>query len=339
MTGEPTEPETLPTFPVVFRSQLSPRVWGGRWLGERLGKPLPDTGPVGESWEISPLEGSESVAENAPWTGQTLSELWRGHPSWRGRVFRDRHEFPWLIKWLDCRDNLSLQVHPDAAASLRLCGVSRPKTEAWIVAHAEPTARIWAGCRPGTTADEFARRLDDGTLAECLHAFAPRAGDCVFLPAGTLHAAGGGLLMAEIQQPSDFTFRLFDWNRLDTNGRPRELHRAAGLESLHWPQAPVNPVTPRPREDSTPESRGEHLVDAPDFRIERWTLTKSRSWSTDEFAVWMVLSGLGHLHCQGKRRPLRAGETLWFPAAPIETTWEPTSGEPLVLLKFLPPAT
>ncbi|HUQ72364.1 MAG TPA: type I phosphomannose isomerase catalytic subunit [Planctomycetaceae bacterium] len=326
-------------FPIAFAPQLKTHVWGGRLLADRLHKPLPTSELHGESWEISPLSQAPSVAAAQPWDGVTLAEMWSRYPMWRGTLLQSATQFPWLIKWLDCRDRLSVQVHPDAEASFRITGKVQPKNEAWVVVHAEPTARIWAGCRPGTTPEELANRLAAGTVVECLHEFTPQAGDCVYLPSGTLHAGGGGLLMAEVQQPSDLTFRLFDWNRVGLDGRPRELHIAAGLACLHWPQAPVHPVIPVILPESQPQIRGERLLSTPEFQMDRWTVSQPWSRQTDEFAVWMVLHGSGHLTCDGHERAVTAGETVWFPAVRVETTWQPTTDESLVLLKVTPPVT
>jgi mannose-6-phosphate isomerase len=326
------------SFPLVFEPRLKTQVWGGRQLELRLGKSLPTSELYGEAWEICPLAGHVSVATGPLWGGVPLDELWSRHPTWRGPRLQSAGQFPWLIKWLDCWDRLSVQVHPDAASAVRLAGRCQPKNEVWIIVHAEPTARVWAGCRPSVTAEELGRRIDDGTVVECLHEFAPQRGDCIYLPAGTLHAAGGGLLMAEIQQPSDITFRLFDWNRPGLDGKPRELHREAGLAALHWPQLPVDPIIPQPHAESTDACRGERLLSSPEFQLERWTVSSTCTRETDEFAVWMVLGGRGRLTCGNYAQSLAAGQTLWFPAVPTKVTWQVDGDEPLELLRVTPAA-
>src|SRR5690606_7579266 len=137
---------------------------------------------------------------------------------------------------------LSIQVHPTDKLARRLTGESFGKTEAWVILHAEPTAIVYAGFLPEVTREEVERRLAEGTLECALHHFTPRPGDCLFLPAGTVHAVGGGVVMAEVQQASDATFRLHDWNRLGPDGKPRQLHIQEGLEAIDWSQGPVNPV-------------------------------------------------------------------------------------------------
>src|SRR5262249_49482861 len=140
--------------------------------------------------------------------------------------------FPLLIKYLDAHDWLSVQVHPDDRLAEELSPGECGKTEAWVVLHAEPGSRIWAGLRPGVAQADLERHLERGTVVECLHALEPRAGDCIFLPAGTVHAVGGGVLLAEVQQTSDATFRLFDWNRIQPDGTRRPLHIEQSLASI-----------------------------------------------------------------------------------------------------------
>src|SRR5262249_19325002 len=149
--------------------------------------------------------------------------------------------FPWLVKYLDARDWLSVQVHPDDEAVRRLWPGEGGKTEAWFVLAAAPESKIYAGLLPGVDEPALRKALATGTVADCLHQFRPRPGDCLFLPAGTVHAVGGGVLLAEVQQTSDATFRLFDWNRVDAQGRPRSLHVEQALACINWRQGPVLP--------------------------------------------------------------------------------------------------
>jgi mannose-6-phosphate isomerase len=150
--------------------------------------------------------------------------------------------FPWLIKFLDARDWLSVQVHPDENAVAKLWPGEGSKTEAWFFLDAAPGSRIYAGLRPGMNEARLRAALAAGTVAECLHSFEPQPGDCIFLPAGTVHTVGGGVLMAEVQQTSDATFRLFDWNRRDAQGKARNLHVEEALAAIHWDQGPVEPI-------------------------------------------------------------------------------------------------
>ncbi|MEY4691500.1 MAG: hypothetical protein RIT19_1825 [Verrucomicrobiota bacterium] len=219
--------------PLVFRPLPKERVWGGRRLEERWGKELPAGVPVGESWEISDRPEGQSVVAEGPLAGTTLRALMERHgPELMGRPVPVGERFPWLVKILDCRDDLSLQVHPPADKARALGG--EPKTEMWYFAETDPGAQIYVGLLGGTTREEFVRRLDDGTVAECFRRHPVRAGDAMFLPSGRAHALGRGNLVFEIQQNSDTTYRVFDWNRTGLDGRPRELHRQSALESIDF---------------------------------------------------------------------------------------------------------
>jgi mannose-6-phosphate isomerase len=163
-------------------------------------------------------------------------------PELLGRAAKGQDRFPWLIKFLDAQDWLSVQVHPDEQTVKRLWPGEGSKTEAWFVLGAVPGSKIYAGVRTGVDEKRLRSALKAGTVAECLHGFEPRPGDWVFLPAGTVHAVGGGVFLAEVQQTSDATFRLFDWNRRDAQGKTRPLHIEEAIASIHWDQGPVEPL-------------------------------------------------------------------------------------------------
>lgn len=312
--------------PLFFVNQTVPRVWGGRALGEVLGHSLPTDQPYGETWDISGLPERASLVAEGPHRGKTLSELWKTHRSeLDSRSSAMDGDFPLLIKWLDCRDQLSVQVHPDDAMAREVLLQPRGKSEVWIVLSAEPTARVYAGLRLGTTRDDFLRHLDAGSLEECLHSFTPQSGDCVLLPAGTIHA-GGGLLMAEVQQSSDATFRLFDWNRLGLDGKPRPLQIDMALQAIDWNRGPIIPVTPRLMKIDQEGIRGEMIADLHAFRIERYTLTES--WTaphSGELAIWMVLDGAASLthSSTAESWELNQGRSVLVPSAAGEVVWSP----------------
>lgn len=312
--------------PLFFASQVVPRVWGGRALEEVLGHCLPDDRPYGETWDISGLPGSASVVAEGPHCGNALSELWKTH---RGELNSSpsamKGDFPLLIKWLDCRDQLSVQVHPDDAMAREVLHQPWGKSEAWIVLRAEPTARVYAGLRSGTTREAFLRHLEAGSLEECLNSFTPQAGDCVLLPAGTIHA-GGGLLMAEVQQSSDATFRLFDWNRLGLDGKPRPLQIDMALQAIDWNRGPIISVTPRLMKIDQVGIRGEIIADVHAFRIERYTLMES--WTAPhpgELVIWMVLDGAVSLTHSSTTETwnLTQGRSVLVPAAAGAVVWSP----------------
>jgi len=220
-------------YPLIFQPIFKERVWGGRNLAQLYHKPLPPGPPIGESWEISDRPGDASIIANGPLAGKDLSWLMARHSAeLLGRPASPNQRFPLLVKILDARDTLSLQVHPPVAKAAELGG--EPKTEMWYIAHAAPGAGLYAGLKRGVTRVEFERKLVAGTVAECFHRLGVHAGDAMFLPSGRVHALGGGLVVFEIQQNSDTTYRVFDWNRLGLDGKPRQLHVPQSLASIDF---------------------------------------------------------------------------------------------------------
>ncbi|MCI0683657.1 MAG: class I mannose-6-phosphate isomerase [Gemmataceae bacterium] len=228
--------------PLRFEPFLRPMVWGGRDLETQLHKRLPAPESYGESWEVSDHALHHSVVAEGPRRGTTLRRLMEDErDALLGPAAARFTTFPWLIKFLDACDWLSVQVHPDAGAVKTLWPGEGSKTEAWYVVAAQPSSRIYAGLAPGIGPEQLRRAVAAGRVAECLHSFVPQPGDCVFLPAGTVHAVGGGVLFAEIQETSDATFRLFDWNRVDAAGKSRKLHIDEAFAAIHWDRGPVEP--------------------------------------------------------------------------------------------------
>jgi mannose-6-phosphate isomerase len=229
--------------PLRFQPLLRATAWGGRALARFLGKNLPAGARVGESWEVSDHPAHASVLATGSLYGHTLRRLMEEHrEELLGPAAARFGRFPWLIKFLDARDWLSVQVHPDERAVRALLPGEGAKTEAWLVLDAQPGSLIYAGLAPGVGPTELREALRQRTVADCLHRFEPRPGDLVFLPAGTVHAVGGGVLLAEIQQTSDATFRLYDWDRIAADGKPRLLHIEQALASIDWSQGPVQPA-------------------------------------------------------------------------------------------------
>jgi mannose-6-phosphate isomerase len=201
-----------------FVPQYQKVTWGGRRLENQFGRVLPE-GPIGESWELVELEGHESVVAAGPFKGATLGSLWRD-----GKLGGSAQgPFPFLLKWLDTTQWLSVQVHPDEAGVKR-SGKGDPKSEAWYVAHAEPQAPLLLGHYPGLDEKTLRQAAVGGTLKKWLYELHPRVGDMYMVRAGTLHAIGPGLLILEVQQPSKTTYRVYDWDRMGLDGKPRELH-------------------------------------------------------------------------------------------------------------------
>lgn len=297
--------------PLRFVPFLRPMVWGGRRLGELLGKPLPTPEKYGESWEVSDHPAHASVVADGPLAGRTLRQLMEhDRAALLGPEAEKYTTFPWLVKFLDAWDWLSVQVHPDTETVTRLWPGEGSKTEAWLVLDAAPGSKVWAGLLPGVGEAELRAALAAGTVADCLHQFTPRPGDCLFLPAGTVHAVGGGVLMAEVQQTSDATFRLFDWNRRDAQGRARQLHIEEALASIHWSRGPVQPVQAF---DGTGRRQ---LVKCPYFHLEFVRIAgEFTPGGRGQLEMLVIVEGEGHWAAPGGALPFRAGEAWLLPAA------------------------
>jgi mannose-6-phosphate isomerase len=320
--------------PLRFRPFLRPMVWGGRGLGDVLGKTLPTGDAYGEAWEISDHGSHHSVVASGPAAGRTLRELMQQDAAalvgdWPAPVF------PWLIKYLDCHDWLSVQVHPGEEVVQNLWPGENSKTEAWFVLGVRPGGRVYAGLKPGVDAHVLAAAMKAGTVADCLHSFEPKAGDCLFLPAGTVHAVGGGVLIAEVQQTSDATFRLFDWNRVGPDGKGRTLHVEQGLASIDWSAGPVEPTAAQGYGTSA-RPLWQPLVRCKYFDLsyvrqgEAFTLGGSGRMQTV-----MVLHGEGDLDTPAGLTPLRRGETVLLPAE-VDATWVVPRGPLGLLVAGLP---
>jgi mannose-6-phosphate isomerase len=221
-------------YPFTFQPIFKERIWGGRELTRLYGKKLPPGEPIGESWEISDRPGDANIIANGPLAGKDLHWLMENHTR---ELLGDAkpaagNRFPLLCKILDAREKLSLQVHPPASKAAELGG--EPKTEMWFIAHAAPEADLFVGLKRGVTRTSFEEKIKDGSVAECFHRIPVRAGDAMFLPSGRVHAIGAGLVIFEIQQNSDTTYRVFDWNRVGLDGKPRELHVPQSLASIDF---------------------------------------------------------------------------------------------------------
>jgi len=304
-----------PLYPLKFAAIFKTALWGGRRLAT-LFPSAPADVPLAEAWILSDQGDNVSRVTNGPLAGTTLRDLVRERRRELLGALADGHDvFPLLLKFIDARDRLSVQVHPDDDGARRLAGHPRGKTEAWVVARVEPGSRIYAGFRPGVTRQQFEAALAAGTTEELLHSFEPKVGDCVFLPAGIVHAIGGGLMVFEVQQTSDVTFRLHDWGRVDPRtGLPRELHVEQALACTDFASGPRRPAWPS-LDHSGPVER-ERLVQCEYFRLYRYR--GSRPFVHDGGGAGSVLVGLeGEITVRGggREETLRAGDVLLLPAA------------------------
>jgi len=255
-------------YPLTFRPILQERVWGGRSLERLFGKALPPAPtPIGESWEISDRPEAVSIISNGPLEGKDLRFLMETQRNaLLGSAADAAGRFPLLIKLLDAQQALSLQVHPPASMAAALQG--DPKTEIWYVAEAAPQAELYAGLKRGVTQAEFAARLAAGTVADCFHRLQPQIGQALFIPSGRVHALGAGYVVFEIQQNSDTTYRVFDWNRVGLDGKPRQLHTKEALQCIDF-----SDFEPQLIQSQFERRRGLHertLVSEPVFQVEEW---------------------------------------------------------------------
>jgi mannose-6-phosphate isomerase len=303
-------------YPLRFEPIFKSMLWGGRRLPGFLNRPHPTSDPIGEAWVLSDVDGHSSRVAEGPLAGATLRELLAADAArvlGKSRPVNGR--FPLLLKFIDARQELSVQVHPNDEQAARKFPGSNGKTEAWVVLDANPaTSRIYAGFREGVTAADFRAALVAGTTPHTLHSFTPTPGDCVFLEAGTVHAIGADVLLFEVQQTSDITYRLYDWDRVDAKtGRPRDLHVEDGLACSDFEKGPCHPVGPRV--EQRPGGRREGLVECPHFTLERHTcFAPFPVGEPGECTAVVCVGGRGSLEAGGKRYPLATGDVLLLPA-------------------------
>ena len=301
-------------YPLFFQPLFQERVWGGRSLARLYGKSLPGTGPIGESWEISDRPGNLSLITNGSFAGRDLRWLMEQHRSGiLGNARPLNGRFPLLIKLLDAQDKLSLQVHPPAHLAAGLGG--EPKTEMWYVAEAAPGAELFVGLKRGVTRVEFERRIQDGSVADCFHRIAVRTGDVMFLPSGRVHAIGAGLVLFEIQQNSDTTYRVFDWNRVGLDGKPRELHITASLASIDFTDFEPGLVASRFEDDAGLRTR--MLVRDPLFSVQETQAVAGASipLAPGRMQILGCLWGRLNVAWGSARYPFGPGQFCLIPAA------------------------
>ena len=317
-----TMPSLSLTQPLTFAPIFMERVWGGRHLQEFYGKDLPANVPIGESWEIVDRPEAQSIVRDGPLRGKTLHELWTQH---RAQIFGDvpdASRFPLLIKLLDAREKLSLQVHPPNELASELGGEA--KTEFWYIADAGPEAELYVGLREGSTRQDFERALQNGDVTQHVHRISVQTGDAMFLPSGRVHAIGAGNLIVEIQQNSDTTYRVFDWNRLGTDGKPRALHIEESLRCIDFGD----------REPALTKGSGETLVRQTHFQIEKWKLSKPRLAAPEgKFAIVFCLAG--KIECAGVT--IKPGEFFLVPSSLGDRILRAPSGQTTELLQVTIP--
>ena len=319
-------------YPLRFEPILRRYLWGGRRLGTVLGKSLADGNNYAESWEIVDHQEDQSVVAGGPLAGCPLQQLVTRYGVQLFGRHHPQEQFPLLFKFLDSQKRLSVQVHPNDEQARQLDPPDLGKTEAWVVLAAEPGSKIYAGLKPGVDCEQLRQHVEQGTCEQALHAFEPAVGDCLLILAGTVHALGEGLLTAEIQQASDTTFRLFDWNRVDADGHPRELHIEQSLQTIDFSRGPIAPQLPQPAD----RPGVEQLIRCDKFVLNRWKLDRPATMGGDRrFRLLAVIEGKLEVTGDHLDSPLQIGDTLLIPAECGATLLTP-QGRAVFLEMYLP---
>lgn len=300
--------------PLTFDPILRQLIWGGRRLGTVLHKPIGAATDYAESWEIADYRDQVVVVASGPLKGTSLRSLVQERGGeLLGERMKTLGQFPLLVKFIDARQVLSVQVHPNDEQGRRLSGDSG-KTEAWVVMDVEPGGLIYAGLRGGVSRADFEAAVKAGSIPDLLHGFEPRPGDCVLIEAGTVHAIGAGVLLAEIQQTSDATYRVDDWGRTGPDGRPRALHLREALEVIDFDRGPVNSIVPMVETHAW--GRRERLAHSAFFEFERWSLRGKATMGRDrEFTILLGLEGRSSVIHEGQSHPLDHGSSMLIPAS------------------------
>ncbi|MBN1803942.1 MAG: class I mannose-6-phosphate isomerase [Sedimentisphaerales bacterium] len=296
----------MKAYPLKFRPIYKQRIWGGQKLREVFGKDLPAGEKIGESWELADLPEDKSIIANGELAGQTLNSAIKKYPEEITGQENFPETFPLLIKFLDAQDVLSVQVHPDTEICKRM-GRGQPKTECWYIISTEPDSVIYKGLKEGVTREQFAEAIEKGDVADILVKIQVEAGECHFLPSGTAHAIGPGLLIAEIQMPSDTTYRVFDWNRVDETGKARTLHIEEALESIHFDWSG----------DNLSVTKTGRLADCEYFKVDKGHQGKNCEllMPAGRMKTLVIISGSGTITGAGDETGFAPGDTLLIPAA------------------------
>ena len=310
-------------YPLKFEPIFKTIVWGGEKIAPYKGVKTSQQ-HIGESWELSGVKGNESIVSEGPLKGRSIASLVKEYKEELvGRhVYENTgDEFPLLIKFIDALTDLSIQVHPNDELAAERHNGSKGKTEMWYVVAAEPGAHLYAGLKEKLTPEEYASKVADGSITDALARHDVHPGDVFFLPAGRIHAICGGCFIAEIQQTSDITYRIYDYGRLGLDGKPRELHTELAKDAIDYK------VYPSYRSDYTPEENEEvQVVSCPYFTTSIWDLTlpcaKDLS-GIDSFMVVMCLEGEGSLEVDGESVPVRQGETVLIHASADDLCFVP----------------
>ena len=298
-------------YPLTFTPILKDRIWGGTKLKSYLNKSIVSE-TTGESWEISTVPGDISVVTSGVFEGKNINEIIDLHPTeilGKSVIARFGKQFPLLFKFIDAKEDLSIQLHPnDELAKQR--HNSFGKTEMWYVMQADETARLVVGFKNDSNPKEYLEKLADKKLISLLEEYPVKKGDVFFLETGTIHAIGAGVVLAEIQQTSDVTYRIYDWDRVDANGNGRELHTELALEAINYN------TTNSKIEYSEEPNQSTKVVDCPYFKTNIIALQDRFIWkkSKDAFTVFMCTNGQFELILNGEIMRYQMGDTILIPA-------------------------
>ncbi|MGB2401972.1 MAG: type I phosphomannose isomerase catalytic subunit [Akkermansiaceae bacterium] len=290
---------------ITFDPIYMERVWGGRELEKVYSRKLPAADrPYGEAWEITDRPNEQSLVNYGPFKGCSLNDLWQNkRDEIFGTGFKNTPRFPLLIKILDARDKLSIQVHPPSSIASELGG--EPKTEMWYIAEASPDAKLYVGLKSGISKKDFDKAVENGEVGDVVHCIKPKRGESIFIPSGRLHAIGAGLLIYEIQQNSDTTYRVFDWNRLGLDGKPRELHIESSVRCIDFGDI----------EPSMDQADGTQLARCLHFNVDRLNIPANGTITNpnpNRFSIVTVISGDIE---SGDGRLHKTGDILLLPKA------------------------
>ena len=326
-------------YPLRFEPIYQYRLWGGRHLANLLSAPLPGDGPIGEAWLLSDRDDHPSVVADGPLKGRTIGELMQQWPEQLlGKLAGRFRRFLLLLKFLDARDVLSVQVHPSDQQTNYLPAGESGKTEAWVVLEAGTKSRIYAGLKPATTTDTLRQALANGTVADQLASFTPKPGDGIFIPAGTVHSLGD-VVVFEVQENSDVTFRLFDWGHVDAKtGQPRPLQVNQAMACIDFVQDAIGPVVPVV-EESKPALR-ERLFFCEHFEL--WRLGGKSPFMVGAVgtpSVLVCIAGDGQVEHAGANYPIGKGNVLLLPAVVGACLCRPHSGAISLMEISLPEGT
>ena len=301
--------------PVKFRPILKQTIWGGNKIAELKHLTGHENEQVGESWEISGVKGSESIVADGPFEGKTLSEMVAGMQDRLVGVEnykRFGNEFPLLIKFIDARQPLSVQVHPDDGKA-RQRGMKNGKTEMWYLMDSEPYATLCCGLKQAITPGQYKEMVADETICDAIAEYPVKADDCFFIPAGRIHSIGKGCFLAEIQQTSDATYRIYDFNRRDENGNPRELHTKQAAECIDY-----NVQRDYRTDYVAAKNQGVSLVQCQYFNTAVYDLDEPMTLDYSELDSFVIIIGIKgeatFTDNEGNKTLLREGETMLIPA-------------------------